>query len=881
LLLFGFEIPLPVADDRHGDDCMKARFYLHCLAALALAALPPSARAAEDFNTTLERPLPPPASTLFALSPDPTDASIAYWTAGAITNYQFTQHPFDAEISGRFLDRYLETLDYFHLFFLQPDLKEFEAYRSNLQVYTLAKHDISPAYVIFSRFLERAAQREAYETNVLQNEHFEFTGHERFTPDRHELPNPKDMAEATNLWRQEVRLEYLDEKLAQKVAYFGPVTFDAQSNLVIALARKTTNSYSFEFLPGKFQDQQGHEFGRLDGFNNEATNATIHLQIPPGGNLLKITNHFFGQGGTDLGLIRFERASNTNNGAAPPDLASANEYESVIELETNDTARIVRSLQKRYVQILRNYCGLTNDSHVLEAYLTALARAYDPHSDYFGRAEADNFKIKMQLSLIGIGARLVKTDSDRCQIESLIPGGPAEQSGLLKSKDIIVAVAQKDQEPVPVDGMPLEEVVEKIRGPEGTPVTLTIERESSVRPKVITLIRNKVKLVEEESKATLFDAPPRIGVIDVPSFYAETDSDPSALGPPHEKKTVTTDVAALIYRLKREKVEGIILDLRTNGGGYLDEAIRLTGLFTSKGPVVMTKSPDGLFVTENSTNAAPLYDGPLIVLTSRMSASASEILAGALQDYGRALIVGDKTTFGKGTVQTVQPLASFIPRLRAAPSQNLGSLHLTIKKFYRASGLTTESNGVAADIVLPSILNYANFSESSQPNWLPADTVGGADLPPNLNLVKPYLPELLKRSLERREKNRDFAYLQEDIDEYRKRQDDKSLSLNEAERRTEQRDKEARLEARKKERASRPKPDEKFYELTLKNVDQPELTLYKPNPKPAPDENADPEDADAGPEDPVTSDLILTEARHIMADYISLMNKPLAAAAGQ
>ena len=426
---------------------------------------------------------------------------------------------------------------------------------------------------------------------------------------------------------------------------------------------------------------------------------------------------------------------------------------------------------------------------MLEAYLTSLARAYDPHSDYFGRAEADNFKIRMQLSLIGIGAKLLRTESDQCQIDSLVPGGPAQLDGRLKSKDIIKAVAQKDQESVDVDGLPLEDVVDKIRGQEGTPVTLTIQREFMVQPLVITLIRNKVKLVDDESSGWLFDGTPKIGVVSVPSFYAETDSTDDA-GPPHERKTVTTDVAALVKRLKAEKVDGIILDLRTNGGGYLDEAIKLTGLFTGKGPVVMTKSPDGMIATDASSEAKPLYDGPMVVLTTRMSASASEILAGALQDYGRALIVGDKTTFGKGTVQTVQPLTSFVPRMRADPSQNFGSLHLTIKKFYRASGLTTESNGVAADIVLPSILNYANLSESSQPNWLPADTVGTAD-PPNLGEVKPYLPELLTLSQERRDKDRDFAYLQQDIDEYRKRLDDKTVSLNEAERRKEQIDDEA------------------------------------------------------------------------------------------
>jgi carboxyl-terminal processing protease len=673
------------------------------------------------------------------------------------------------------------------------------------------------------------------------------------------------MTEATNLWREEVRLDYLNEKLAQKLNYVGPVTTVSPGHLSVALVRRNTNANSLEFLPRTLQDEQGHQFGTFDLAGQDATNGTLHLDLPLSDNLLKITNHFYGVGGIELGSLRFARLTEATN---------ADEYKSIIELKTNDFPRIVSNLNKRYMRVLKSYNELTNDSHVLETYLTALARAYDPHSDYFGRAQADNFKIRMQLSLVGIGARLLQTESDRCQIEALIAGGPAQLDGQLKTNDIIVAVAQKDEKPVNVDGMPLEDVVEKIRGPEGTPVTLTIERDSLVNPKVVTLIRNKVKLEDDESKAMLFDDTPKIGVIDVPSFYAETDGDDS--GPGHERKTVTTDVAALVNRLKKEKVDGIILDLRTNGGGYLDEAIRLTGLFTGQGPVVMTKSPDGIIQTDNSTNAKPLYDGPLMVLTTRMSASASEILAGALQDYGRAVIVGDKTTFGKGTVQTVQPLTSFIGRMRAETAPNLGSLHLTIKKFYRASGLTTESNGVAADIVLPSILNYANLSESSQPNWLPADTVGSAD-PTNLNEVKAYLPDLEKLSLARREKNQDFAYLQQDIDDYRKRQDDKSVSLNESDRRKELLDDEARAAARRKERASRPKADEKFYDLTMKDVDQP-LTLHKPPAKPASDGNSDPADADAELNDPEANDMILAEARHIMADYIALEKKPLAAA---
>jgi carboxyl-terminal processing protease len=340
--------------------------------------------------------------------------------------------------------------------------------------------------------------------------------------------------------------------------------------------------------------------------------------------------------------------------------------------------------------------------------------------------------------------------------------------------------------------------------------------------------------------------------------------------------------------MKKENVDGIILDLRGNGGGFLEEAIKLTGLF-AKGPVVQTKEPDtspgrsGRIAVEATPKGPVLYDGPLIVLTSRLSASASEIVAGALQDYGRALIVGDKATFGKGTVQSVAPMSNFMAMQRLPYSYDPGSLKVTIKKFYRAGGASTQSNGVISDIILPSDLNYAEVGESSLPNPLPWDEISSANDLPDLNLVKPYLPELLKRSLNRRETDKDFAYLQEDIDEYRKTLADKSVSLNEAERLAEQRATDARQEARKKERAARPKSGEKVYEITMKNVDLPGLQPpeVKPKPAPGPDEDADPtQAAPAAGEDPAATDVALTETRRIMADYISLQKKPMAAAKG-
>jgi carboxyl-terminal processing protease len=921
---------------------MRFSFFSCTRLALVLAVFPGAARAQNDASDapSTNTLVPPPASLkeIPDASRDETEGNITSLVPRLLQLYHYSHHPLDAEISSKFLDRYLDTLDHWHLYFLKSDLDQFEVYRASLPALSVRLHDFSPATVIFSRFLRRASERTAFVTNLLQTVAFQFTNKESFIANRHTLPNPTNLDDAHQLWREELRYEYLDEKLKEAdMAISGPAGFDAQSNVVILLPLQYTNSLSAaslaapanrtvaSLLPGKLLDQEHRAFGSI---TPTPSNVIVRLQIslketlPKTTNnfyfdngklhaesaavvaLRKTTNNFYSEDGQRLGSIRFLGSTPAKAGPAPEPKGVADplnlippDLKAEPAPELKDPEEIVKTLTKRYTGLLKNYSDLTNDDYVLEEYLTSLAHAYDPHSDYMRRAEAENFDIQMHLSLVGIGARLKSEDGD-CKIEDLVPEGPAAKSGQMTNEDTILAVAQKDQEPVPVTGMPLQKVVEMIRGPKGTPVALTILKahpaDPSVRQQTVTLIRDVIQLEDQEAKAKIYqtpatdsNAPPRrVGVIDLPSFYADTETDKPG-DPPREHPTTSKDVARIITRLKQENVEGIILDLRRNGGGFLDEAIRLTGLF-ARGPVVQTREPDegpdrlGGIEVESTPRGPALYDGPLILLTSRFSASASEIVAGALQDYGRALIVGDKATFGKGTVQMVQPMSNFMARQRMLYSYDPGSIKITIKKFYRAGGSSTQSNGVASDIVLPSELNYADVGESALPNPLPWDEISSARGLPDFNLVKPYLPELTKRSLHRRETDKDFAYLQEDIDEYRKTLDDKSISLDEAERLTEQKATEARLEARKKERASRPKSGEEVFEITLKNVDLAGLRAPEVKPKPAasPDGDADPlEAAAAVPEDPAATDPALTETRRIMADYISLLKKPLTAAA--
>lgn len=680
-------------------------------------------------------------------APGPDDARIAFVAAKLLEGQHFLQHPFDDEFSAKFLDRYLETLDPQHLHFTQEDLAEFDRYRTKLDDLT-RMGDTSPAYRIFNRFYERLAQRVAYAGTLLQQEKFAFDTDERIVTNRKDAPYPRDLTEAHTLWRQRLRFEYLEEKLAK-----------------IAAKKKAAR-----------------------------TAAT----------------------------------TKTNEPAAKP-ASAAKETKPKTAAE-----EIVETLNQRYARNLRFFREWDADE-VLELYLTSLAHVYDPHSDYFNPRQAENFAIGMNLSLFGIGAEL-RSEDGYCTISKLMAGGPAAKSKQLGEKDRIVAVAQSNAPPVDVVEMSLSKVVQLIRGPKDTEVRLTVipVTDSSER-RVVTIIRDEIKLEDQAAKAKVIDLPTeagppfRLGVIDLPTFYV-----PMEVGPPRKpdpanangesaQHYTSVDVARLVNKLKAEKCQGIILDLRRNGGGSLEECVKLTGLFIKDGPIVQVNGAGGHQVTDDP-DPSVLYDGPLVVLTSRFSASASEILAGALQDYGRAIIVGDRATHGKGTVQNLNPLR-YVPMMRpsATSTNDPGTLKITRGKFYRVSGGSTQLKGVLSDIVLPSKLNYVKeIGESALENALQWDQIDSARYA-KLNQVEPYLTDLLRRSNERISTNQDFVYIREDIEQFRKFQADKTISLNEQERLQEMETNEAREKARNQERLARTAPEPTVYELTLKQVALPGL----------------------------------------------------------
>ena len=458
----------------------------------------------------------------------------------------------------------------------------------------------------------------------------------------------------------------------------------------------------------------------------------------------------------------------------------------------------------------------------MKLFLDALAQTYDPHSEYLSKADMKNFSINMGLSLVGIGAML-RSEDGYAKIESLVPGGPAQVDGRLKVGDRITAVAQAQADFVDVREMRLDKVVEMIRGKKGTRVRLLVVPSDATDPsrrKNVELVRDEIKLKDQEARADIIirkdenGNPIKLGWLTLPSFYADMDR--------HQKST-TRDVLALLKRLKKENIAGLVIDLRRNGGGSLEEALSLTGLFLKSGPIVQTKDYNGsIRISPDPVSMA--YSGPLVVLTSRQSASASEIFAAALQDYGRAVVVGDKNTFGKGTVQTILPIGRFASLLGSRSDED-GALKLTIQKFYRVAGGSTQLHGVASDIVLPSLSDLPEFGEGALKNALPYDEVPKAKYTKWSDTHSLFVDQLKRRSEERVKNDPEFHYVMEDIGRLRHKLDENRISLNEDLRKKELADDKLRKEMRSKERLARNQEEPRIYRLTLDTVDKPNLQL--------------------------------------------------------
>src|SRR5438105_1240787 len=687
----------------------------------------------------------------------------------------YTRQKLTEDVSRKFLQTYLEMLDFSHLFFTQKDVDDLNAKYGSSMVGDVLLGNLKPAYEIYALYTKRMDDRVAKIKELLKQP-IDFKGSATVELSRQKSSWPKDDAEADQLWRGRIANELLQEHLSE------------------------------------------------------------HPIEPP--------------------------------------------------------AQLVA---RRYDRLARNVHEEDKDEQ-MKLYLDALAQAYDPHSEYLSKADMKNFSINMGLSLVGIGAML-RSEDGYAKIESLVPGGPAQADGRLKVGDRITAVAQGPADYVDVREMRLDKVVEMIRGKKGTHVRLLVIPSDATDPshrKNVELVRDEIKLKDQEARADIIirkdenGDPIKLGWLTLPSFYADMDK--------HQKST-TRDVLALLKRLKKEDIAGLVIDLRRNGGGSLEEALSLTGLFLKSGPIVQTKDYNGSIRVSANPDPGIAYSGPMVVLTSRQSASASEIFAAALQDYGRAVVVGDKNTFGKGTVQTILPIGRFASLLGSRSDED-GALKLTIQKFYRVAGGSTQLHGVASDVILPSLSDLPEFGESALKNALPYDEVSKAKYTKWSDTHSLFIDQLRRRSEERAKGDPEFHYVMEHMDRLRHKIDGNRITLNEDSRKKELADDKLRKETRSKDRLARNQEEPQIYRVTLDTVDKPNLQLVmypgklaeakkngvapKVDPEAAPDADSDLIGGAGGADDDTKTPAIdpeRDEALNILADLVDLTRGPKTASA--
>ena len=550
------------------------------------------------------------------------------------------------------------------------------------------------------------------------------------------------------------------------------------------------------------------------------------------------------------------------------ELAAAKGKPSPVAKEMSVTDKMQARIKR-----MRNEIQEADREDMVSYLLNAVAHVYDPHSDYMGAREEQRFKDMIKASIVGIGAKLQSDDDGSTTIEGIVKGGPAAKCGQLQLGDHIVAVAQHgDDNWTDVMFLSIDKVVDLIRGQKGEAVKLRVQSADTGEERVVTIVRDEIPMSEELASGRIIDMKDgdrtyRLGVLTLPSFYIDLDD-----GDVH----CAADVKKLLRRMMQEKVEGIVLDLRFNGGGSLDEVRKMVGFFTGAGPVVQVKDSRA-HVERLTVSGRPLYNGQLVVIINKLSASASEIFAGAMADYGRAVIVGDEASYGKGTVQVPRGLADYMPYFTSR--EGCGMIKVTTQKFYRVGGASTQLKGVSSDIVLPTVTAGLRLGEGEQDYAMPYDEIPRAGGYVKSSRISRILPELMARSKARMAQDKDMQYTREDIERARERQEKNIVSLNKAERQAENAqllERKKSIDAERKVRYEKMAADDEknltIYRLKLADVKLPKLPIAsKDDDDEYMDENEDPEDElTETPEYPSKLDPVLREALHIVKDMVTM-----------
>lgn len=695
-----------------------------------------------------------------------------------LQNSHFARLPYNAELSRKFLDEYLKSLDFQKLYLTQEDVDGFTAkYGDRLHTLLLQGNSMEPAEEIYRIFQERVRTRVAHAEELLAGE-FDFTGDDKVMMSRKKASWPRDEADARRQWALQIKEAVLSETLRREM-----------------LTRMAT------------------EQGKPDpGADDKDPREKV--------------------------AIRYKRLMAT-----------------VMDTDEEDIANF---------------------------FLSAVAGSYDPHTDYMSHREMNRFKDGMKNELVGIGALLQGEEDGATKIMGIVVGGPADQEGSLRLNDRVVAVdtlnTGEAEDMVDVLFMRLDRVVDLIRGKEGTSVALKVEPAGGTpgETKIIVIKRGKVELKDEQASAELIEMKNedgetrRIGILTLPSFYMDFDQGTTRC---------SVDVERLLVRLIEEGMDGLIFDLRKNGGGSLDEVRRMTGFFMPRGPVVQVKNTLGQVQVKDTEPGKPIYNGPMVIMTDKSSASASEILAGALQDVNRAVVVGESSTFGKGTVQQPMEIARMLPLF--AVRDKAGFLKVTIQKFYRPSGSSTQNEGVVPDIVFPSLTDALDVGEAFLENALPHDRIRPASDFKQLDSNSLFIPRLKELSQDRINENKNFGYVIEDIMLARDRIRKNEVSLNKAKREKDLSESDRLNKERNKERRERfaevAKADQgkfKFYRITLDDLEKgADLVAYDPAEgagdymRRAADDNASLDDT---PKWPTGMEPVKREAIKVLRDLIDL-----------
>ena len=592
-------------------------------------------------------------------APPEADHHVTKIVTSLLRDEHLSKRPLGDEISRRAMDMFLKHLDPMKVYFFKSDVDEFSKSRELIDDY-VRNGDVTFAYRVFNRYLQRLEERVAHVDPLVDMEH-DFTLDEDMIVDGDEQDFPIDEAEARERWRKRIKYELL--------------------------------------------------FRKADGLEPEEAKKKIKRR-----------------------------------------------YENLLKLRKQ-----------------------TNSNELLEIFLTAVTSSFDPHTTYMSPDTLENFHINMRLNLEGIGAAL-RLDDGYTVVTKIIPGGAADKAGQLKPEDRIVSVGQdEDGEMVDVMDMKLSDVVKLIRGRADTVVRLGVQPADGNETKEYKITRAKIELKDSEARGVIIDhnagadgRPLKFGVIDLPSFYMDMTGARRGL---QNFKSTTRDVRLILQDFNAKGVDCVLLDLRQNGGGSLTEAINLTGLFIDEGPVVQVKDADGRIQHYDDPDRGMVWSGPLVVLTSKFSASASEILAGAIQDYRRGIVVGDEATHGKGTVQSLLDLGQQILRVPDPP--NLGALKITMQQFYRPNGDSTQKRGVLADISLPSLTSQMDVGEADLDYAIDFDRIRATPFRKNNLVTLDTVNELKSRTAERQKNSEDFGKLLKNISRYREQKDRKTVTLNE------------------------------------------------------------------------------------------------------